>query len=301
MMTRPTAASITTTGNPGIFSLFFQSVFSPRQGWLAGVLFLMVLCTRGYYLGDTPGYVREITTYFHKSPVGPGNMLWEFGHLLWRPLGWIMVGVAAPVVTPLTGWEPAMICSLALVGLNMIFGFLTVLLWHSMALEIVASRLIAFLIAAGFACANSFLTYLHSGMSYLPGLFFVTLSLWLVRRSGGRSVKPSQVAASAIALALAALLWFPYVLSAPGILLAVVRPNAMAPLAAYPKSGAIRLAMRFVVILLLCLFIGYGAGAWARNIRSVAETRSWVTSAEHSWAQTQRVMRLATGIPRSFL
>ena len=292
-------ANATTAGERGTFARFRQSVFTTRQGWLAGGLFLIVCCTRGYFLGDTNSYVSTITGHFGKSPVGPANVLWEFGHLLWRPLGWMVVQLAAPTLIPLTSWEPARICSLALVGMSMIFGFLTVLLWHSMALEIVTSRAIAFLIAAGFACANSFLTYIHSGTPYVPGLFFVTLALWIVR-GGGPNVTPHRIAASAIAAALAALLWFPYVLSTPGILLSVLWPQ---PRTTSPAISArpVRLLNRFILVFSLCLIGVLGIGAWARRLHSVSETRSWLEYSQHRWAQTERVTRLATGIPRSFL
>ena len=275
----------------------------PDQAWLAAILLLILLCTKGFYLADTNFYVSEITDSFREPAVGTGKVLWEFGHLLWRPLGWILVRIIAPALIPLTGWDLGIICSALLVGVSMILGVLTVLLWYSIALDVTDSRLIAFLVAIGFACSNSFLTYLHAGTSYVPGLFCVTLALWLIRvrqRRGGPGA--GLITASASATPLATLLWFPYVFSVPGILFAGVwlsgRPLA---LTALMKPETRRFMLHFAAVFVLWLFVGFGIGAWAGGIHSVTEARGWVIKAKHGWLPTDRVKRLATGIPRSFI
>ncbi len=279
--------------------------FAPLSGqaWLAAILLLILICTKGFYLADTIFYVSDITNSFREPSSATGNVLWEFGHLLWRPMGWLLVKVAAPVLIPLTGWELGVLCSALLVAVNMILGVLTVLLWYSIARDVTASRLIAYVVAIGFACSNSFLTYIHGGTSYVPGLFCVTLALWLIRRRdrvGGTNA--ALVTAGASATALAALLWFPYVLSVPGILFAGLWPSdGPVALAAVMKPEARRFMARFVAVFLLWLFIGFGIGAWAGGIQSVTQARDWVNRSKHGWLPTERVTRLATGIPRSFI
>lgn len=296
--------SVTAVGAQERPSFFRRSVLLlPGQAWLAGALFVILWCTKGFFLGDTTVYVSEITDYLRESPVGLRSVLWDFGHLLWRPLGWILVRITAPILAPLTGWETGVICSLVLVGVSMVCGFLTVLLWYSIVLGITASRLIAFVIAIGFACANSFLTYIHAGASYVPGLFCVTLAVWLIRKKvSGTEPRAALIAASATATAVAALLWIPYSLSVPGIIFAGVWPGTgPVRLAALVKPDARRFMARFVLVFLLWLCVGFGIGAWARGIHSVQQARDWAIRSAHGWSQTERVKRLATGIPRSFL
>ena len=264
--------------------------------WLAAALILIFCFTRGYYLGDTAVYMTDTAQYFGRTPAGAGNLLWEFGHLLWRPLGWAWLETSSPLVSHLTTWGPSVSVGFFFIAINLICAAATVLLWHSFALEIVSSRAVAFLVALSFACAGSFLSYAHSGSSYLPGLFCVTLAIWLLRRSGrSGTVGLPVLAASAALTGLAALLWFPWVLSAPGVLFMGNWPSATPS-----RSGSVRQAAGFSVVLLLCLALGFGVGAAAQQIRSVSQAKAWVSASSHGLSQSNRVLRLATGLPRSF-
>lgn len=251
--------------------------------WLAIGFVVLLWATRGYYLGDTNTYVIEIARNFGRAPFGAAGGLWEFGHLLWRPFGWLLLEASAPFARASEGGLAA-VCAFALIAVNAIAGLVTVLLWFAMARELVASRVVALSIAAAFACGNAFLTYVHSGSSYVPGLLSVTLAIWIARRPGGRV----RLWVSAALVALAALLWFPYVLSFPGVLLL------------HGRDGIGRVA-RFTAVFAAFLIAGFAAGALAGGIRTPAEARAWVADSSHGWSQSQRVLRLATGLPRTLL
>lgn len=273
-----------------------------KHGWLAATLLILLCSTRGIYFGDTSSYTGDIAQYVGRSPIGAGSLLWEFGHLFWRPIGWGLVTAGAPVFARLTDWGPVQAGAFVLMGLTILCGVLTVLLWHSLALDLTASRAVAFLIAFSFACSNSFLTYVHAGASYVCGLFAVTLSIWVLRNGRGDGpIRPAALVASAALAAFAAMLWFPYVLSAPGIVFIALWPTAATfhP-ASVLRPENIRLMRRFVVVLLICLALGFGAGAWARRITSISQARTWIAESGHGWSQTHRIARLATGLPRSF-
>jgi hypothetical protein len=266
------------------------------HAWLAAALVLIFCFTRGYYLGDTAVYMTDAAQYFGRAPAGAGNLLWEFGHLLWRPLGWAWLEISSPAMAHLTTWGPSISVGFFFTGINLLCAAATVLLWHSLALETVVSRAVAFLIALGFACGGAFLSYAHSGSSYVPGLFCVTLAIWVLRRSGrSGAVGRSALAASAALTALGALLWFPWVLSAPGVLFIGIWPSATPS-----PSVRIRQAARFSIVLLVCLALGFGVGAAAQRIRSVSQAKAWVSASSHGLSQSNRVLRLATGLPRSF-
>jgi hypothetical protein len=271
-------------------------------GAVAAALFLVICFTRGFYLGDTSSYTAEVVQNFGRSPFGPDNRLWEFGHLLWRPFGWILLTATEPVLSKLLGWEPTLILSYGFIAVSLLCGFLTVLLWHALAFEITRSRAIAFLIAIGFACGNGFLTYIHSGTPYVPGLFSVTLAVWMMRRHATDRAGSWLVWGSAALAALAALLWFPYVLSLPGVFLSGLLPlEGPVRWQGLTDSGNIRLAVRFFLVAALCLMLGLVIGAAARQIGSVSEAKAWVADSQHGWSQSIRIVRLATGLPRTFL
>ena len=76
---------------------------SLRPCVLSAAAFVMVLVvTRATILGDTGYYVSQIVPYLGQSPNGKGNLLWEFGHLLWRPLGWALTTLLSPLLSSLT-------------------------------------------------------------------------------------------------------------------------------------------------------------------------------------------------------
>lgn len=265
------------------------------HAWLALALALLFAATRGYYLADTLSYTHEVAAA--AGGRAPAATLWEFGHLFWRPLGLAFLQSSLPYPLLRIGYSPAVLAAAFFIAVNWVCAVFTVLLWHSFALDIAKSRSAAFLTAFGFACASAFLTYSRSGSSYVPGLFCVTISLWLARRFGMWGVVASAAAAAA-----AALLWFPYILSAPGILFVALWPSPQ-PIrwsdAARPQQ--IRRAACFCGVLLVGLTIGFGAGAAAARVGSAAEAKAWVSGSSHGWAQTNRALRTLTGAPRSFL
>ena len=263
--------------------------------WAAAAFFLVLVATRAFYLGDTMKYVAEIVPSYGLSPTAPGNRLWEFGHLLWRPLGWLLLKVLAPVLVPITGWEPSLVCAFGLMAVSIVCGLLTVLLWYSLANEIAGSNAVAFLVALAFGCANAFLTYTHSGSSYVPGLLCVTLGVWVLR-------KRRVVRTAAALAALATLLWVPYVFSVPGMLFIGLWPLA-GPAAVKDVVAAenLRFLAHFVLVFLLCLVLGFGLGAWGAHIDSAAQAKAWVSDASHGWQQNSRLLRMGTGLPRTFL
>ena len=51
--------------------------------WIA-IYTLVSQLTGAFFMADTVDYIADV--YRHYS--GVNNTLWEFGHLIWRPLGW---------------------------------------------------------------------------------------------------------------------------------------------------------------------------------------------------------------------
>src|SRR5258708_40220772 len=56
---------------------------------LAAIYFAIVAATHYAYFGDTMGYVQNILAFDH-DPVAGRRDFWDFGHLLWRPFGWLL-------------------------------------------------------------------------------------------------------------------------------------------------------------------------------------------------------------------
>jgi hypothetical protein len=277
-----------------------------RAAWgspmLAVAVFVIICCTRGYFLGDTMSYSGDIFRSLDRSPFGAGSQLWEFGHVLWRPLGWALTRIGGSLFSRFTDWSPREAAVFVLIAISMIAGCVTVLLWRSLALEITGSRVVSFLVALAFACSNSFLTFLHSGASYLPGLLCVTLGLWVLRRPTGEGAAGrGAISCSAVLGAVAALFWLPYVFSIPGMIFWAIAPARLpANVRGALRREQVKRAILFTVVFAIVLLAVLGAAGWAHGIGSAAEARAWAADSSHGWSQTIRAARLATGLPRAF-
>ena len=263
----------------------------------AAIFILILACTRGVELGDTALYAEQISAHFGRSAIETGSTLWEFGHLLWRPLGWLMLFVTAPVLSANTDLTTVMQVKFLLIGVSMGCSVLTVALWHWILFHVTESSKIALFVTLGFACSNGFLLYAHSGCAYIPGLLCLTLSLYL-------ALKPfrGRVVVSALFFAAAVLLWFPYILAGLAVLMVLACPRGwVAPLRTCLQSHVVRQSILFLISAGITIMAGMGVGLAARRTESTAQARAWISDSNHGWSQSNNVVRMATGLPRSML
>lgn len=259
--------------------------------------------TDPYTQADSPGYANEVVQYGETPLFSQGNILWEFGHLVWRPLGWALLQLASLLETPSTTWDATLLVLRALTWVSVASALITVVLWHSLALRASRSRFLAFALVLGLASTNSFLLYAQNGSSYVPGLCCATLGLWLVVEALSRESPRSLWALGAgCAMALAALLWFPYILSVPGIAAAAIFWQARAEHTTRPQwRKRLRFAALAVASFTLLVLAVYLAAGWIRGLRSASQYIAWLSDSSHGWSQSLKVARMATGLPRSFV
>jgi len=261
---------------------------------VAAVFVLALLGTRTTPPGDALNYAGTIAEHLGKAPYGPGNSLWEFGHLLWRPLGWLVATILSPLLSRATHWTPFLQASFALIAISVVSGVAAVTLWYSTLIDLGVPQKLAFSISLALAFGHGFLLYAHTAMVYVPGVACLTASVYLLRKG--------KVTGAAVCYALATLLWLPYLLA--GLALAV--------LAAMPTDWNLRVrdtlktlkiarAIRFVAISLAIIVLVYLLAGAAREIRSAGEAKAWYSDASHGWSQSQTAVRLATGLPRLLL
>jgi hypothetical protein len=96
------------------------------------------------------------------------------------------------------------------------------------------------------------------------------------------------------------LFWFPYIVAVAGVLAAFLlwptRNSAPIRLHRRVELAALTLAS---AVLLTCA--GYAIAVVQLDIYSLAAIRQWAAASGHGSAQTRRLLRLASGLPRSFL
>jgi len=255
--------------------------------------------TRAEFMADTFWYVKDIVLFDTGSSSASANPLWEFGHLLWRPLGWVLFKCFGGLTSYMRTGEEHLAVTAVLVVFSTVCGFLAALIVQALAIRILDNPWPATLVSTSVVCSYAFLDYVHSGTAYIPGLLFLLIAEWLTIRALDRD-KTSWRYGLLIGFAagIAALFWFPYILGIPGIL-------ATAYLWDTPRSASARrrwLWMAYISVFFgILIASGYLLAILALQIHSIAGFKAWFSKSSHGWAQTRRLVRMISGLPRAFL
>ncbi|HEU4507665.1 MAG TPA: hypothetical protein VFR78_05470 [Pyrinomonadaceae bacterium] len=263
---------------------------------LVAVYVLFLWGTASLNIGDTPIYVDAILRVLSGGSTrfwDQGGFLsfWEFGHLLWRPLGWLTFKVLRPLLNPdlRTGVTQTLLI------LNWISGLVAVLSLYAVAFQITQRRWAAAFAAIGFILTNAFLNYAQSGCSYVLGLALLILGFYLLVDVGAQ-IKASRfkTIAGGLALAGAIGMWFPYFCAIPAAL--------AAPLIVFgPSRPVLRIVVTAMITCALATVLMYGAAMGALGLRSVTEVGQWVKSSSHEVTENRGVTRVLFGIPRALI
>lgn len=255
---------------------------------LALVLFVYVFTSTEEW-GDTPVYVASVLDATRSGSIGP---LFEFGHLLWRPLGFVLYHLL-PAFGP-----PQATASLILVSLNLLSGAICAFLFLDIARMLSGSEWTAFLVAASFFCANAFVTWGQTGSSYVPGLCLFSAAVWLLLRAlYGRGLAWPVITGAGLLMAFSALMWFPYITAAAGAAAIVLFLD--------PKRadfrGRLGWAALLALVTTLVLLVAFGAAIRIQGFSSSADVKAWIQSASHGSRPSIAIPRMILGFPRSFI
>ncbi|MDQ2855035.1 MAG: hypothetical protein M3R68_01805, partial [Acidobacteriota bacterium] len=228
--------------------------------------------TRAYFMGDTMDYAQSIVM----RTAGRDYFFWEFGHLLWRPLGFVLFRVFAPLTRQLVGPDAQTGATLVLIGLSWIGGLVSVLSLFGVLNRFCRSKWAIAVTMAGFISAQAFLNYLHTGAPYIPGLALLLLAMYLLIVLGNKD-KPSWLLAvfAGASLAGSGLLWLPYVLAIPAALLAPLM------LVGFSKQ---RLKLSILAAMVGAIIGGavYFAVMTHSGVHNVQELRAWMQKTSRS-------------------
>ena len=258
--------------------------------WIATVTVLyvaVILATHYTYFGDTNAYIANILG-FDRDPAANRQAFWDFGHVLWRSLGWLLFRACGGLIPYTRTGETNLSVAVVLIAVNILSGLGTVLLLRSIASRFLRAWT-ANLVAIAFLCFHAFLNYVQTGAPYIVGLFWITFSVWLAIRA----TELSYALLTGITAALAVLFWFPYI---------VVLPGVLAVLYCWPSERSTRRFIAAFVTSAAVLGCAVYLLAMAQlHVHTVAGLQQWISASSHGWSQNRRLFRLATGLPRSFL
>lgn len=263
------------------------------------ILIVFVACfwmTSPKYIGDTIRYVGDVMGHAE----GQKTQFWEFGHLLWRPWGYVGHSVFGSSYRQWFGDTPGQVVARFLINTTSICSALA-LVFLLFLLRKVARPWIAVAVVFALSCAVSFLNYSHAGAPYVPGLMFSALALWLLTKaadapSGGRV----YAILAGVSFAFACALWFTFCLTGLGMVaVPYVWTSGDTKVKDQERGPRLKLIAYFLVALGVSTLLLFSAGAAVEGIRSMSDFMRWVREADNGWAQSKTAMRAITGLPRS--
>jgi hypothetical protein len=274
-----------------------------KKGWsnwlrsyslVVGAYVLATLLTDAWFMGDTTHYVGGLQAHANGVVVAT-NPFWDFGHLFWRPIAWIIFRLANPITTLFVGADPGLNMTVALMMLGWIGGLLSVVLMRAILNTVAERTWVKNVVTIAFICSNAFLNYAQTGCSYVPGLAFFLMGFFLLARKDGNPKQTYLKACLAgFGLAAAVCLWFPYILMIPSALTFCLFFDGL-------DRNRIRLVVQTSVACAVFGTIAYVAVALMLHIHSFEDFRAWLSESAHGVDRLRGVSRMAFGIARSFI
>ena len=249
--------------------------------------------TRATFPGDTRGYVLSILQFLRGEP---HPLFLDFGHVLWRPTGWLVFKIIGSLTSRFVGPDLRTNVAACLSVLSWVAGLLALVLLNA-ALRLLCSReWPATLTTIGFLFSQSFLNFSQTGCSYITGLSLLLLGLFLlifgINRSEG--IWPISLAAGA-ALAGAVGFWFLYIFALPGALtLPFFLPGKITKKRAHLALWTTIFSGLFVALI-------YGAVIAHLELYRLRDVLTWVSGSSHGIENVRGLGRAVFGFCRSVI
>ena len=253
--------------------------------WVA-IYISITSVTGAFFMADTVDYVSSVL----RHEQGFNFVFWDFRHLLWRPLGWVLFHCSKSVVSYADEVDARAGITHIFIALNWIAGLFSLLLLRQILRRFCDREWAVNFALLTFLFAQGFMNFLHGGSPYVFALGLLITGMYFLCADEAELSWP-RIFAGALALALSVCFWFPYFFAIPGAL-------AM-PL--FVSRAGWRSALRAAV---LCLCFGvafYGGVILHLQLHSVAAVRSWIATGAADVAGVRGPKRTIFGLARSFI
>ena len=180
-------------------------------GFIVIVYILVTWFTNPWTQGDTVDYADSVFAYH----TGYHLKFWEFGHLLWRPFGWVLFRVFNPLTSLIFGADDRAKITFTLMASNWIASLACLLLLRSLTERVCNRPFLVDLAAIGLLFSSSFLDYGQTGSAYSPGLALILTGGWLLVKYNEKPTSKLLPVLAAFAFAGGITFWIPMVLIVP--------------------------------------------------------------------------------------
>ena len=261
-----------------------------------------IVVTNAHFMADSGGYVVSILSfaaveeYVTENPTvrdfRAQNSFWDFGHLLWRPLGLLAFKVFRPLSSLAVGPDPALNVYFLLMSLNFVAGLVSVIVLYLLLQTLTERPWLAVFVTAGFILSNGFLNFTQTASSYIAGLCFVIVALYLLVKDKG-DLRPRTAILAGLACAAAITLWIPYLLVLPGTI--------AAPVILFGWNRALKRSLVYAgVSFVAATAVAFLAVMLSIGVHTPADLRDWIAASSHG-VHISGLARMVLGFARSFI
>lgn len=202
--------------------------------YVAIALFLLVaLATRPYFYADTFEYAQCIVAQ-EEGKSSP--QFFEASHLIWRPLGLAVHSGLAPVLTARLDLDRLAQVSLSLILISVVLTLIGIVYFYRLLRLLPIPESSVQVMALLFVASQCVMNFSRTGTSYMAGISTLIVGLYYVFTAAQSLPTARRLILPGLLLALAPLLWVPYLLALPAAVLVFpfvngwTRKNIMASL-----------------------------------------------------------------------
>ena len=257
-----------------------------RVALIVGVYLVLLVLTHTSAQGDTSLYAASLIERLRGRP----GDFWEFGHVVWRPLAFVLFRLGHPAVDPSDAVVFAQLVNV-MTGIAMLGGAVGLIAFRSWMERLLVPQWPALVGTIALGAASAYLGYAQTGSSYIPAVAMLILGLRALA-SADEQPAARTIAHASVAFALAVLFWFPMVLAVPAGAISAIALRGDSPsrrrvaTAVCLGSGMLTVAVYVVVA---CL----------AGVRSVVDFGTWMAAATHDIVGIGGVPRAIVGFGRS--
>ncbi len=270
--------------------------------WLSvalGAYLVSLLVTRPDTYMDTFNYAKHIVDHRAGLLDGANDPFWDFGHPLWRPLGYFVYVCFGGVLNAMFGGNQILAAGAALIVWSIAGGLLSVVFLYLLVARLTGQAAAAAVASLGMIFCHSLMNFKLSGCApavgigcQIAGFYFLYQALQPETGAQWRGL------AAGAFLGLSVALWFPFVLPLPGYLcFALLWKDETTALRPMERLRLVGLGVLGGTALVLSVYLPVMA---FRQIHSVGQFRQWVETSRYGIEVSRGFSRVLFSIPRGF-
>ena len=271
--------------------------------WLVvviGFCVISLLVTRPDTYIDSFSYAKHIVDHRGGAVDPSSDPFWDFGHALWRPMGYLVYILAGGPLTAMFGGNQIFAAAASLIVWSIAGALLAAVFLYLLVARLTGRPDIAALVTIGFVSTHAVMNFQLTGCAYLAGISCQVAALYYLYTSlqvRHKALRRAMVAG--VLLGFSVSIWFPFILLLPGYLcFALLWRDQTTEL---PFAARLRLLAAACLAVAVVVAAVYLPVMTFRQIRTVSQFKQWKEANRYGIQPTRGFARMVFGVPHGFL